>query len=130
MQTKQSVVVDSALSAIGERLHHCLITRDWDGLGSLLTPDATWQLPGNNLVSGSGPVVSRAQAISSYGVSFTLEEIVVSAENVALVLHNVAEREGRHLDEQVVDVCIIRDGLIAGIETYLSDVEGMNAFFV
>src|ERR1700691_3721468 len=74
------------------------------GWGSLLTPDATWQLPGNNLISGSGPVVDRAQAISSYGVSFTLEEIVVSAENVALILHNVAERDGRHLDEQVADV--------------------------
>jgi ketosteroid isomerase-like protein len=126
----QQTIPESTLSTIGKRLHSCLITRDWDGLGSLVTPDATWRLPGNNRISGSAPVVRKAQAISSYGVSFTFEDIVVSAENVALILHNVAERDGRHLDEQVADVCIIRNGLIAGIETYLSDVHGMNAFFV
>ena len=71
----------------------------------------------------------NTQSISSYGVSFTFEGMLVSAENVALMLHNVAERDGRHLGEHVADVCIIGDGLIAGIETYLSDVDGMNAFF-
>jgi uncharacterized protein len=129
MERQQTITADSTLSTIGKQLHQCLITRDWDGLRSLLTPDATWQLPGHNRISGSAPVVSKAQAISSYGVSFTFEGILVSAENVALMLHNVADRDGRHLDEHVADVCIIRDGLIAGIETYLSDVDGMNAFF-
>jgi len=27
-------------------------------------------------------------------------------------------------------VCYLRDGRIGAIETYLSDVEGMNAFFI
>jgi ketosteroid isomerase-like protein len=129
MELQKTMTADSALSTIGKRLHECLVTNDWDGLASMLTPDATWQLPGHNRVSGSAPVVSKAQAISSYGVSFTFEGILVSAENVALMLHNIAERDGRHLDEHVADVCIIRNGLIAGIETYLSDVDGMNAFF-
>jgi uncharacterized protein len=129
MERQRTMTAASTLSDIGKRLHQCLITQDWDGLESLLTTDATWQLPGHNRVSGSAPVVSKAQAISSYGVSFTFEGILVSAENVALMLHNVAERDGRHLDEHVADVCFIRDGLIAGIETYLSDVDGMDAFF-
>jgi hypothetical protein len=34
------------------------------------------------------------------------------------------------LDEHLATVCRIKDGRIASIETYLSDVDGMNAFFV
>lgn len=34
------------------------------------------------------------------------------------------------LDEHLSTVCFLRDGKIAAIETFLSDVAAMNAFFV
>jgi ketosteroid isomerase-like protein len=33
------------------------------------------------------------------------------------------------LDEHLATVCTLRDGRIVAIETYLSDLDGMNAFF-
>ncbi|WP_328606237.1 hypothetical protein OG943_40860 [Amycolatopsis sp. NBC_00345] len=33
------------------------------------------------------------------------------------------------LDEHLATVCTLQDGKVAAIETYLSDVDGMNAFF-
>ena len=74
-------------------------------------------------------VVERARLIAGYGLSFALEHILLSRDNMALALHNTAERGGVRLDEHLVTVCRLRDGRIAEIETYLSDVPGMNRFF-
>ncbi|WKE67654.1 MULTISPECIES: nuclear transport factor 2 family protein [unclassified Streptomyces] len=91
-------------------------------------------LPGENTISGTvvgaDAVVERARKIASYGLSFELLHILVSRENMALSLHNTAQRPDAVLDEYLSTVCRLRDGRIAGIETYLSDVPGMNAFFV
>ncbi|WP_446447326.1 hypothetical protein [Streptomyces broussonetiae] len=56
--------------------------------------------------------------------------VLVSRENKALSLHNTARRPDAILDEYLTTVCRLRDGRIADIETCLSDVPGMNAFFV
>ncbi|WP_435837153.1 nuclear transport factor 2 family protein [Streptomyces achromogenes] len=100
----------------------------------MLTDDATWTLPGDNTISGTAvgadAVVERARKIASYGLDFRLLHILVSRENMALSLHNTAQRGDVRLDEHLSTVCRLRDGRIASIETYLSDVPGMNAFFV
>lgn len=78
---------------------------------------------------GVDAVIARAQLIASYGVSFTLQYVLVSRDNMALSLHNEAQRGDLRLDEQLATVCRIREGKIVAIETYLSDVDGMNRFF-
>ncbi|MGQ7390178.1 hypothetical protein ACTGWD_11690, partial [Streptococcus suis] len=74
-------------------------------------------------------VVERARLIASYGLSFKLEHILLSRDNMALALHNTAERNGIRLDEKLATVCRLRDGRIAAIETFLSDIPGMDRFF-
>jgi ketosteroid isomerase-like protein len=119
---------------LAKAFHAYLTARDWDGIRSLLTDDATWVLPGDNTISGladgADAVVERAKKIASYGLNFELLHILVSPENMALSLHNTARRGEVRLDEYLSTVCRLRDGKIASIETYLSDVPGMNAFFV
>ncbi|MFJ5031072.1 nuclear transport factor 2 family protein [Streptomyces sp. NPDC088560] len=119
---------------LGRTFHACLAARDWEGIRALLTDDATWTLPGDNAVSGTADgaeaVVERAKKIASYGLDFELLHILVSPENMALSLHNTARRGEVRLDEYLSTVCRLRDGKIASIETYLSDVPGMDAFFV
>jgi uncharacterized protein len=120
--------------AIGKRFHDALTARDWPSIRALLTDDAKWMLPGDNLISGTAigadDVTARAQKIAGFGLTFALQRILVSPDNFALSLHNTATRQGRTLDEHLATVCFLRDGKIAAIETYLSDVDGMNAFFV
>ena len=73
--------------------------------------------------------MERARVIAGYGLSFELEHILLSRDNMALALHNTAERNGLRLDEHLATVCRLRDGRIAEIETYLTDVPGMDRFF-
>ena len=119
---------------IARRFHAGLVTRDWSAIRALLTDDAHWTLPGNNTISGTAngadAVVDRARKIASYGLNFELLHILVSQDNVALSLRNTARQGDRVLDEYLATVCRLKDGKIAAIETFLSDVDGMNAFFI
>lgn len=118
---------------IAKAFHGALVNRDWPAMRALFHDDASWTLPGDNAISGTATgadaVVERAKLIASYGLSFKLENILLSRDNMALALHNTAERDGVRLDEKLATVCRLRDGSIAEIETFLSDVPGMNRFF-
>lgn len=118
---------------IAHHFHSALTTRDWTKLRGLFTDDARWVLPGDNPISGvaegADAVVARAQLIASYGLSFELKHVLLSRQNMALSLHNTANQEGLRLDEHLATVCRLRDGQIYEVETFLSDVPGMNEFF-
>lgn len=118
---------------IATEFHTALTTGDRDRLRAILDPEVSWTLPGDNAVSGradgADAVLERATLIASYGVDFALEHVLVSAEHVALGLHNTARRGDRVLDEHLATVCRIGGGRIVEIETFLSDEPGMNAFF-
>jgi uncharacterized protein len=109
-------------------------TGDWNAMRALLTEDAHWTLPGDNTISGTAngadAVVDRARRITSYGLNFELQHTLVSQDNVALSLHNTAQQGDRVLDEYLASVCQFKDSKIAAIETFLSDIDGMNAFFI
>ena len=75
-------------------------------------------------------MVGRVHKIASYGLNFELLHVLVSRDNVALSLHNMAWQCDRVLDEYLATVCRLKDNKIAAIETFLSDVDGMNVFFV
>jgi hypothetical protein len=125
---------DARKLELARGFHAALAARDWAALSGLFTDDAVWVLPGNNTISGryegKAAVVQHAGKIAAYGLNFALEHVLVSRENFALALHNTARRGDVVLDEHLATVCFLRDGLIARIETYLSDVPGMNAFFL
>ncbi|AXJ96133.1 MULTISPECIES: nuclear transport factor 2 family protein [unclassified Sphingomonas] len=118
---------------LAKEFHTALVARDWSAMRSLFHDDASWTLPGDNAISGTAAgadaVVERARLIASYGLSFKLEHILLSRDNMALALHNTAERNGIRLDEKLATVCRLRDGRIAAIETFLSDIPGMDRFF-
>ncbi len=119
---------------LARRLHSTLTARDWPALRGLFTDYASWTLPGDNAVSGhvegGDAVIDRFRKIAGYGVSFTLIRILVSRENFALAIHNTARRGDVALDEHLATVCRLRGDRVAAIETYLSDVDGMNKFIV
>jgi len=142
MNTKQptqftssnQLLTDLEKKKLAETFLNALGTKNWDLLQSIITEDISWTLPGASAisgeVSGTDAIITRAQQIVSYGVSLELEHILYGQYNVALSVHNQASRDELILDEHLATVCTIRDGKISKIETYLSDIAGLNAFFV
>lgn len=111
-----------------------LKNRDWELTRSALANDVTWTLPGTSLLSGpaigADAVIKRAGQLRDFGVMVKLNHILYGLDSVTLSLHNTASRGDLILDEQVAIVCDITDGKISRITTHLSDVEGINKFFI
>jgi uncharacterized protein len=99
-----------------------------------LDEDLVWTLPGSSLISGEAKgataVIQRAKTIVAHGVNFELKHILIGRQGAALSLHNAAQRGAVRLDEHLATVMTMRDGKIAAIDIYLSDIEMLNAFFV
>jgi ketosteroid isomerase-like protein len=111
-----------------------LKNNDWDTMRSILAQDASWTLPGTSILSGvaagADAIIRRAQGLKSFGVKFELKHVLYGLHGVALSLHNTASRGSLILDEQVAIVCQISDSKIIAMATYLSDVTGIEQFFV
>ncbi len=120
--------------AVAEELLAGLRTRDWNRLRDVMTDDITWSMPGSSLISGEAQGVEAVLALSrqivGYGLDFALNHILIGRHHVALSLHNTATRGDLKLDEYLATVCFLRNGKICAIHTFLSDIDGMNAFFV
>ena len=142
MNTKQptplasthQLLTDLEKKQLAEIFLHALGTKNWELLHSIITEDISWTLPGKSVisgeVSGADAIITRAQQIVSYGVSLELKHILYGQYNVTLSVHNQASRGELILDEHLATVCTILNGKISKIETYLSDIDGLNAFFI
>jgi hypothetical protein len=106
---------------------------DANGFRSIMTDDVLWTLPGTSLVSGIAKgvegIVKRARRIVESGANVEIQHVVLGYEGVALLLHNTGKRNGRILDEYLTTVCTLRNEKIARLDTYISDIEMVNAYF-
>ena len=102
-------------------------------LAAILTEDIAWSLPGESLMSGEAhgvtAILKRAETLRTYGVKIEIEYIVYGFQDVALHLHNTGKLDGRVLDEHLTTVCRLRGNKIYRLDTFISDVPMLNAFF-
>ncbi|MFF3915914.1 nuclear transport factor 2 family protein [Streptomyces sp. NPDC001852] len=125
---------NSADPTVAQRFLAAFQARDWEGLRDLLADDITWTMPGSGSISGTirgaDAVVRRARHIADQGLHTELRHVLVGAHGIALSLRNTATApDGRRLDEHLATVLAVRHGRITAIDSYLSDVDGMSAFF-
>lgn len=120
--------------ALAEKFLTGLRTKDWELLRSIMISDIVWSLPGSSRISGDAcgveAVLDRSKIITSYKLDFILKHVLHGQFGFALSLNNKAKRGNLVLDEHLVTVCSLQDGRISRIDTYLSDVDMANAFFV
>jgi ketosteroid isomerase-like protein len=108
--------------------------QDANLLKSIMTDDVVWSLPGTSLMSGEAhgidAIMKRSETLRRYGVKIEIERVVFGFKDVGLHLHNTGKRGDRILDEHLTTVCQLRDNKIHRLDTFISDVETLNAFFV
>jgi uncharacterized protein len=129
----ENSMTDQDRKRIASSFIQALRTGDANGFRAIMTDDVVWTLPGTSLVSGIAKgvegILKRARYIVEYGANVEIQHIVLGYEGVALLLHNTGKQNGRVLDEYLTTVCTLRNGKIARLDTYISDIEMVNIYF-
>ena len=106
---------------------------DWNLLRSIITEDCVWTFPGTSMISGeaigTNAIIERAKILSGFEVTLQLNHILYGQHDVALSIHTQASRNGIQLNAFLAMVCLLKDDKIAAINTHLSNVLAVNAFF-
>jgi uncharacterized protein len=131
---KRTPLSEEDRKALATSFIEALKTQDEKTFQKIMHDDVIWTLPGSSVVSGIAQGVSgilkRAQAIVDRGVTLEIMHVILGYEGVALQLHNTGKWKGNVLDEYLTTVCTVRDGKIARLDTYISDIPMVNKYFV
>jgi ketosteroid isomerase-like protein len=92
-----------------------------------------WTFPGTSQISGEAhgvdAIMKRAHTIASFAVKVEVIRTVYGFSGVSVILHNTGERDGKVLDEHLAAVFSFRGDKIERLDTHLSDVAMVKAFF-
>ena len=129
----ETSMTDQGRKKLATSFIESLRSGDANGFRTIMTDDVVWTLPGTSQVSGVAKgvegILKRARTIVAYGTKLEVQHVVLGHEGVALLLHNTGNQNGRILDEYLTTVCTLRDGKIARLDTYISDIEMVNTYF-
>ena len=127
-------MTDKEKRTIAQSFIAALGSRDINALQAILTDDIVWSLPGRSKMSGEArgvdAILKRSEILGSYGVKIEIEHVVYGLHDVGLHLHNTGKHGGLILDEYLTTVCHIDGDKIRRLDTFISDVEMLNTFFV
>jgi ketosteroid isomerase-like protein len=127
-------MIESEKKAITRKFYAAIDARDIHLLKAILTDDVVWTLPGKSLMSGEAhgaeALLKRAEILHRYEVKVEIEHVVYGLEDVGLHLHNTGKHGDRILDEHLTNIYVLRGDKICRIDTFVSDVDMLNAFFV
>jgi uncharacterized protein len=107
--------------------------QDYETLRSLLAPDVVWTIPGISRISGdrqgTEAVAAQLQTIAKAGVNVEVLDVLAGAQHVATLQRNTARDGDRALDILVVNLFEVRDGEVASMRTFPSDLRALEAFW-
>lgn len=108
---------------------------DSAALGSLITDDFVWHLPGSGRIAGDAhgadAAIARLKTVIGAGVRPQVIDVLEGDGHVAVLQHNVADADadGRQLDVVVVNLFTLRDGRVARQDTFFADQEDADRFW-
>ena len=128
------MMIEAEKKAITGKFYAAIDARDINLLKAILTGDVVWSLPGKSLMSGEAhgveAILKRAEIMHRYGVKVGIEHVVYGFNDVAQLLPNTGKHRDRILDGHLTNVYGLRGNKICRIDTFISDVDMLDAFFV
>jgi ketosteroid isomerase-like protein len=109
---------------------------DMATLHDLFAEDAVWHAPGSGVMSG--PKQGRDAILAFFGETFarsngnftvSLLDLAGSDERVYALYHTHAEREGKVIDNDAVNVFHISDGVVTEVGEFAPDTGASDAFW-
>ncbi|GAB2995346.1 nuclear transport factor 2 family protein [Saccharothrix stipae] len=126
------------LLTIARKLFDGMTGQDWASVRSITTDDIVWTMPGTSRISGTvvgkEELIERVRRVAAAGVTMKKIELVhmlVGRAGVTMFMHNSAQADdGRELEEYLASVYAIENGKVTGIDTFVTDLKGVNDFFI
>ena len=78
---------------------------------------------------GVDAILKRANTLQGFNVKIEIEHVVHGLQYVALHLHNTGRYGGKVLDEHLTTVIHLDGGKIRRLDTFISDIPMLNAYF-
>lgn len=126
-------MTDREKESIAQSFIRGLGNRDENLLRSIMTEDVVWSLPGESPMSGEAhgveAILKRANTLQGFNVKIEIEHVVYGLQDVALHLHNTGRYGGKVLDEHLTTVIHLNGGKIRRLDTFISDIPMLNAYF-
>ncbi len=92
-----------------------------------------WTFPGTSQISGEAhgvdAIMKRARTIASFAVKVEVIRTVYGFSGASVILQNTGDKDGKVLDEHLAAVFSFRGDKIERLDTNLSDVAMVKAFF-
>jgi hypothetical protein len=111
-----------------------LTARSANTLGAIMVDDVVWTIPGTSRVSGEArgvkEIVRRAEIFGAYSLKIEILNVVFGLTGVALLLHNTGSFGNKKLDEKLTTVIQLAGSKIKRLDTYISDVNMLNEYFL
>jgi ketosteroid isomerase-like protein len=111
-------------------------SRDMGALNDLFADDIVWHAPGRNPLAGDhrgkeAVFATFGKLAEMTGGTFNVEihDILANDEHVVVLAHATAERNGKRLDDNGVQVFHIRDGKVTEQWLHPGDVYAGDEFF-
>jgi uncharacterized protein len=99
-------------------------------------PDIRWHFPGHNPFAGDFTGIAdvmgwlgRSFEASGGTLSLDLHDVIGNDQHVVVLVTERAQREGKELLDNTVQVFSIKDGKVAEVWTYPGDVHASDAFW-
>lgn len=119
--------------ALAQRALGAVAMGDLELASKLLDEDVVWHVPGRSRIAGDAvgidAVRERLQRLLTAGISVDLLNTMSAAGQVITVQRNYGAAHGRELDITVLNLLTIRDGRIARMETFPSDLDALERFW-
>jgi ketosteroid isomerase-like protein len=118
--------------ALAERFRMATATLDREAMREICTEDVSWTIAGSNYLSGENHgfdgVLKVARNAHDRNIQIEVDIVLHGQDGFVVLLRESGQHDGKHLDIRVAVVITVRDGKIARIKGYLSDVAMLDAY--
>ncbi|HYU57619.1 MAG TPA: nuclear transport factor 2 family protein [Actinomycetota bacterium] len=109
---------------------------DMDALNELLADDIKWHVGGRSQLTGEYEgkeavfgLFARLVELTGGSFKVDLHDVLANDEHTVGLIHATADREGKHLDDNGVQVFHVRDGKITEAWLHPGDAYASDEFF-
>jgi hypothetical protein len=114
--------VEHPHAELARQVHAAIVSADLDAMRRLFTPDIVWHVGGRGPVAGDHrgidgviEMFARVYEMSEGSLAYDEHDVLADDEHAVALLTMRVTYAGRDVEDKVVHVCHVRDGLVSEV---------------